>query len=112
MTELPDERLLIQRCRDGEQGAFDELVTRYERQVFNFAYRISGNHDDAMDVTQEAFIRVFNSLHTFRGDSNFSTWVYRIVKNVYLDIRKKAKSHRYVPLMSLLNLMKIRLCGR
>lgn len=94
MTDIPEERILIQRCRDGDPGAFDELVTHYERQVFNFAYRISGNYDDAMDVSQEAFIRVFNSLHTFRGDSNFSTWVYRIVKNVYLDIRKKSKSHR------------------
>jgi len=93
-----DERELIQRCKDGDIGAFNELVTLFEKRVFNFAYRISGNYDDANDVAQEAFIRVFNSLHSFRGDSNFSTWVYRIVKNVYLDERKKSKSHRLTSL--------------
>jgi len=93
-----DERELIQRCKDGEIGAFNDLVAFFEKRVFNFAYRISGNYDDASDVTQEAFIRVFNSIHSFRGDSNFSTWVYRIVKNVYLDERKKSKSHRLTSL--------------
>lgn len=98
MSEQTDETLLIQRCKDGDNEAFDELVAHYERQVFNFAYRISGSHDDALDVTQEAFIRVYNSLRTFRGDSNFTTWMYRIIKNVYLDLRKKSKSHRLTSL--------------
>ena len=98
MSGQTEDILLIQRCKEGSPDAFDELVSIYERQVFNFAYRISGNHDDALDVTQEAFIRVYNSLHTFRGDSNFTTWMYRIVKNVYLDMRKKSKSHRFVSL--------------
>ncbi len=93
-----DERELIQMCKDGDEVAFDELVTRYEKRVFNFAYRISGNYDEANDVAQEAFIRVFNSIKTFRGDANFTTWIYRIVKNVYLDERKKAKNHRQVSL--------------
>lgn len=93
-----DEQALIQRCKDGEIDAFDELVTHFEKRVFNFAFRIAGNYDSASDVAQEAFIRVFNSIHTFRGDANFTTWIYRIVTNVYLDERKKAKSHRLTSL--------------
>ena len=103
-AERISEQALIQRCKDGDVGAFDELVTRYEKRVFNFAFRIAGNYDDASDVAQEAFIRVFNSIHTFRGDANFLTWVYRIVTNVYLDERKKSKSHRQTSLDDLINL--------
>ena len=93
-----DERALIQRCKDGKPGAFDELVSRYEKRVFNFAYQIAGTYDDAWDVSQEAFVRVFNSIGTFRGDANFSTWIYRIITNVFLDERKKAKRHRQTSL--------------
>jgi RNA polymerase sigma-70 factor, ECF subfamily len=93
-----EERVTIQQCKQGSISAFDTLVERYEKRVFNFAYRMAGNYDDANDVAQEAFIRVFNSINTFRGDANFSTWLYRIVTNVYLDERKKAKSHLHTPL--------------
>jgi RNA polymerase sigma-70 factor, ECF subfamily len=93
-----EERELIQQCKQGVISAFDKLVERYEKRVFNFAYRMAGNYDDANDVAQEAFIRVFNSINTFRGDANFSTWLYRIVTNVYLDERKRAKSHLHTPL--------------
>jgi RNA polymerase sigma-70 factor (ECF subfamily) len=93
-----DERALIQRCKDGEMGSFDELVAHFEKRVFNFAYQITGTYDDAWDVAQEAFVRVFNSIGTFRGDANFSTWVYRIITNVFLDERKKAKRHRQTSL--------------
>lgn len=97
-SERQQEQALIQRCKDGEINAFDELVKRYEKRVYSFAYRIAGNPDDASDVAQEAFIRVFHSVGTFRGDANFTTWIYRIVTNVYLDERKKSKSHRHVSL--------------
>ncbi|MDO8589171.1 MAG: sigma-70 family RNA polymerase sigma factor [Armatimonadota bacterium] len=93
-----EERAIIQKCKEGMLSAFDRLVEKYEKRVFNFAYRMAGNYDDANDVAQEAFIRVFNSIGTFRGDANFSTWLYRIVTNVYLDERKKAKSHLHTPL--------------
>ncbi|MCE5200174.1 MAG: sigma-70 family RNA polymerase sigma factor [Armatimonadota bacterium] len=93
-----EEQVLIQRCKDGDICAFDELVIRFQKRVYNFAYGIAGNYDDANDVAQEAFVRVFNSIGTFRGDANFTTWIYRIVTNVYLDERKKAKSHRQISL--------------
>ena len=97
-AERAQENALIARCKDGDIGAFDELVRHYEKRVYSFAYRLAGNQDDANDVAQEAFIRVFNSLHTFRGDAVFTTWIYRIVTNVYLDERKKSKSHRQTSL--------------
>jgi RNA polymerase sigma-70 factor (ECF subfamily) len=101
MTDITDKSLdkaLIDRCKLGDIAAFNELVQRYEKRVFNFAYRMAGNYDDANDVAQEAFIRVFNSINTFRGDANFTTWLYRIVTNVYLDERKKQKSHLHTSL--------------
>jgi len=91
-----DERKLIERSRRGDLAAFDELVRRYERSVYNTAYRLSGSYDDASDIAQEAFVRAWNNLKSFRGDSAFSTWLYRIVTNVFLDERKRrrARPHR------------------
>lgn len=97
-SERATEHALIQRCKNGDVGAFDELFKRYEKRVFNCAFHICGNYHDASDITQEAFIRVFNSVQTFRGDANFLTWIYRIVTNVYLDERKKSKAHRQTSL--------------
>ncbi len=92
-TVSAEERALIERCKRGDIGAFNDLVRRYEKQVYNFAYRLTGNYDDANDVAQDAFLRVFNAIGTFRGDSSFSTWLFRITTNVFLDERKKAKAH-------------------
>lgn len=93
-----DEQALIERCKSGDLRAFDQLVSAYEKRVFNCALRITGNYHDASDVTQEAFLRAFNSINTFRGDAKFATWIYRIVTNVYLDERKKSKAHRQTSL--------------
>jgi RNA polymerase sigma-70 factor (ECF subfamily) len=107
MGDLSDkvlEKSLIQRCKQGDIAAFNDLVRRYEKRVFNFAYRMAGNYDDASDVAQEAFIRVFNAINTFRGEANFTTWLYRIVTNVYLDERKKRKSHLHTSLQDFVEL--------
>jgi RNA polymerase sigma-70 factor (ECF subfamily) len=96
--DQPEEKLLIERCKRGDIAAFDLLIRQYEKRVYNFAYRLSNNQDDAEDVAQEAFIRVFNAVGTFRGEANFSTWLFKIVTNVYLDERKRAKAHTTVPL--------------
>ena len=92
-TISAEERALIERCKRGDLAAFNDLVRKYEKQVYNFAYRLTGNYDDANDVAQDAFLRVFNAIGTFRGDSSFSTWLFRITTNVFLDERKKAKAH-------------------
>lgn len=90
----PSDRDLVARSRGGDRGAFDQLVGRYERQVFNTAYRLSGSHDDAADIAQEAFVRAWNNLKSFRGEAAFSTWVFRIVTNVFLDERKRVRARR------------------
>ncbi len=93
-----DERAIIDRCKCGDLGAFDELVRRYEKQVFNFAYRMTQNYDDASDIASDAFMKVYNAIESFRGDANFSTWIFRIVTNLYLDSRKRSKAHMNIPL--------------
>ena len=87
-----DEKTLIEKSRRGDRAAFDKLVRGYERTIYNTAYRLSGSYDDASDIAQEAFVRAWNNLKSFRGDSAFSTWMHRIVTNVFLDDRKKKRS--------------------
>jgi RNA polymerase sigma-70 factor (ECF subfamily) len=93
-----EERRLVERARRGDLDAFDEIVRAYERQVYNLAYRMTGNYDDANDISSEAFVRVFNAIGRFRGDSAFSTWLYRIVTNAFLDERKRRRAHPTVSL--------------
>lgn len=86
------DHILIQRSQSGDLAAFDQLVLRYEKLVYNFAYRLTGNYDAASDVAQDAFLRAFNAIRSFRGDAAFSTWLFRITTNVFLDEKKKARS--------------------
>ena len=92
------ERQWIERSRSGDLKSFDQLVRRYERSVYNTAYRLSNSHDDASDIAQEAFVRAWNNLKSFRGDSAFSTWLYRIVTNVFLDDRKRKRARPHISL--------------
>ncbi|MHB1419691.1 MAG: RNA polymerase sigma factor [Bacillota bacterium] len=83
---------LISRSRKGEVEAFEALISHYQRQVYTVAYRFMGNHDDASDLAQEAFIRAFYSIKSFRGDSSFKTWIHQIVANVCRDeLRKRQR---------------------
>ena len=75
------ERLLIRRLRDRDEKAFREVVDRYGDRVYNLTYRMLGNREEAQDLSQEVFITVFKSIDSFRGDSKFSTWLYRITAN-------------------------------
>ena len=70
---------------DGDANAFETLVLEYEKNVYNIALRMTGNSEDEADMTQEAFIKAYNSLQAFRGERKFSVWLYRIVSNVCLD---------------------------
>ncbi|MHB1125718.1 MAG: RNA polymerase sigma factor [Bacillota bacterium] len=89
---------LIARSRKGEEEAFEALVSRYQRQVYTVAYRFMGNHDDASDLAQEAFIRAFYSMKSFRGDSSFKTWIHQIVANVCRDELRKRQRQQTVSL--------------
>ncbi len=95
--ELSDE-WLIERFKEGDETAFDQLVRRYEQKVYQHAYRLTHNADDAADVTAEAFLRMYTALKRFRGDAQLSTWLYRIVQNVYFDFYKRERRHQHLPL--------------
>ena len=79
------EAAIVRKVLGGNANAFETLVLEYEKNVYNIALRMTGNSEDAADMTQEAFIKAYNSLQAFRGDSKFSVWLYRIVSNVCLD---------------------------
>ncbi len=87
-----DEKTLIEKSRRGDMAAFDKLVKGYERTIYNTAYRLCGSYDDASDIAQEAFVRAWNNLKSFRGESAFSTWMHRIATNVFLDDRKRKRA--------------------
>lgn len=97
MTDI-EEKLIIDRCKRGEQAAFDVLIRAYEKRVYNLAYRLSGSYDDANDISVDAFIRIYQAIKLFRGEANFSTWLFRIVTNIYLDRRKRARNKQHLSL--------------
>lgn len=80
-----DEKHILTRARRGETAAFEELVRLYEKRVYAVALRSSGNPEDAADIVQEVFLRAWRSIESFRGDSGFSTWLFRITMNLCVD---------------------------
>ncbi len=83
---------LIQRCKEGDHSAFEKLFYLCKDSVYNIALRFTGNRQDAEDLTQEAFIKIYFGLKNFRMESSFSTWVYRITANLCFDfLRRRAK---------------------
>lgn len=87
--------ILIKKCKKGDRIAFDKLMTYFQNKVYGFAYKLSLNYDEASDITIETFARVFKSISTFRHEANFTSWMYTIVKNVYLDRVYAAKKIKY-----------------
>jgi RNA polymerase sigma-70 factor (ECF subfamily) len=86
------DRDLLQRCGRREPGAFEELVELTGRQVYTLAHRLVGDRHEAEDVAQEAYLRVYRSLRSFRGDSRFETWLHRVVANVAINhMRSRAR---------------------
>lgn len=88
--ERKEEAQLVERCRRGDRQAFRVLVDRYQRKVYALALGFVRDPDEAYDVTQEAFLKVFRHLGSFHGTSSFYTWVYRITVNLCIDLRRKA----------------------
>ncbi|MGE5567850.1 MAG: RNA polymerase sigma factor [Rhodospirillales bacterium] len=89
-----DEAVLIRAAQRGDQDAFEQLVRAYDRSVLRLALNLLRSPEDAYDVYQEAFLRVFKNLHMFRFDCSFHTWLYRIVTNLCLDHLRKRKVRR------------------
>src|SRR5262245_12538451 len=87
-----EDREAIEACQRGEREAFDRRVARYQRDVYRLCYRYVNNHHDANDLAQEAFLRAYRAIAKFRGDSSFSTWLYRIAVNACLSFRASRKA--------------------
>jgi RNA polymerase sigma-70 factor, ECF subfamily len=86
-----DEPQLIAECLEGRTAAFGELVRRYQDRLYNTVYRLLANPEDAQDVVQDAFIHAYQSLTSFKGDSLFYTWLYRIAVNTAISWRRKQR---------------------
>jgi len=87
---------LIERCLRRENAAWEEIVTRFRRKVFHIAYKFTGKHDQAEDLTQEVFLKVFKSLDKFHRDADFSTWLSSVARNYCIDHYRASKREREV----------------
>ena len=96
-SERENDRALVQACLRGHRDAFDVIVERHQRQVYQLCYRFAGNHEDASDLAQDVFLRAYRGLHSFKGNSAFSTWLYRIGVNVCLN-RVGSRTHKWTTL--------------
>jgi len=86
------ESVLVKRARQGDLGAYDDLVRRYQERIYATVYHMTSNHEDANDLAQEAFIKAFHALKSFKGGSSFYTWVYRIAVNKTINFLKQRKN--------------------
>jgi RNA polymerase sigma-70 factor (ECF subfamily) len=93
-----NEQILLERSKAGDVAAFEMLIEAYQKKIFNLAFRMIGNYDDAGDLAQEALIRIFKSISNFKEQSSLSTWIYRITTNVCLDEIRKKKNRKVLSL--------------
>jgi len=87
---------LIERCLDGDQSAWEEIVRLHRRKVFNIAYKFVGRHDQAEDLTQEVFLKLYKSLDTFDRRANFQTWLISVSRNLCIDHYRSVRKEREV----------------
>jgi RNA polymerase sigma-70 factor (ECF subfamily) len=88
----PDDSQLIALSVRGDRSAFGELVRRYQDRLYHTAYRLIGNAEDAQDVVQDSFLNAYQSLHQFKGDARFFTWLYRIAVNAAISMKRKHRA--------------------
>lgn len=94
----PNDTVLVRRACEGDLGAYDDLVRRYQDRIYSTLYHMTANHEDANDLAQEAFIKAFQALKTFKGGSSFYTWVYRIAVNKTINFLKQRKNKTHLSL--------------
>lgn len=93
-----EEKSWIKRAANGDAAAFEQLVLKYQTQVYNLCFRVMGNGEDAADMTQETFLKAWRSLESFQGEAAFSTWLYRLASNTCLDQLRSMKRRPVLPL--------------
>jgi RNA polymerase sigma-70 factor, ECF subfamily len=93
-----DDSILIERAQRGDRHALDALISKHSAKAYQYALRLTHNSEESSDIVSEAFIRVYNALPNFKGQSSFGTWLYRILTNCFLDQRKKEKNRHTLSL--------------
>lgn len=96
-----EEMDLVKRAQQGDMGAYDDLVRRYQERIYATVYHMTSNHEDANDLAQEAFIKAYQALKSFKGGSSFYTWIYRIAVNKTINFLKQRKNRVQVSLNDL-----------
>lgn len=91
---------LVNKINAGDDTAFEQLVHIYEKKVYTMALRMTGNQEDACDLSQEVFLRIYRSLAQFKNESSLSTWIYRLSSNVCIDFLRRRKKHPQLPLVT------------
>lgn len=92
VLDLQSDAELVKAAREGDMDAYDQLVQRYQERVYATVYHMTSNHEDANDLAQETFIKAYAALKSFKGDSSFYTWVYRIAVNKTINFLKQRKN--------------------
>ena len=100
-TTRAEEDAIVRRAQQGDLAAYDELVRRYQERIYATLYHMTSNHDDANDLAQEAFIKGYQAIKSFKGGSSFYTWVYRIAVNKTLNFLKSRKNRSMMSLNDL-----------
>ncbi len=100
-TDPEEERNLVKRAQGGHLEAYDELVNRYQQRIYATVYHMTSNHEDAADIAQETFIKAHQALKSFKGNSSFFTWIYRIAINKTINFLKQRKNKIHMSLNDL-----------
>lgn len=85
---------LVARCQKADITAFNEIVARYKNKIYNYLYRMTGSAEDAEDLTQEVFVRMYTNIGSFRAEASLSTWLFRIAGNLSVDAFRRGKKER------------------
>jgi RNA polymerase sigma factor RpoE len=93
-----DEKVLVKQAQAGDLQAYDELVRRYQERIYSTVYHMTANHEDANDLAQEAFIKAYQAIESFKGGSSFYTWVYRIAINKTINFLKQRRNKTQISL--------------
>src|SRR5688572_22446152 len=91
LTLTHSDGTLVARCQKADLAAFNEIVGRYKNKIFSYLYRMTGNAEDAEDLTQEVFVRMYTNIASFRAEASLSTWLFRIAGNLCVDSYRRSK---------------------